>query len=242
MNRENKKYIITIIVICIIILSIIILLLINKKNNKDTTNQLNEEKNITNDKNIINEIKSQINSTADTNIYQVEDEYDGRHTIQIKPNIQYDTVLAGILKGSIPADNEINTILKNKPNKTGIWISNKSQVKFLNILKSNDLNNFDINDEGYLYQKQEKDNENSRKLNSFIQENKLFVIDISGTCYTRDDLSGEIVEYPFEKMDPKQVLDIYENGKDIILEITTNTRKKLSDKEILDTMLLNMEI
>lgn len=241
MNNKNNKYIIPIISICLILL--VILLVINKKDNKNTTNQLiNEEQNIKNDQNIIAEIKNQINSTADTNIYQVEDEYDGRHTIQIKPNIQYNTVLAGILKGSIPADNEINTILKNEPNKTGIWISNKSQTKFLNILKNNDLGNFDINEDGYLYQKQEKDTEKSKKLDNIIKGDKLFIIDISGTCYTRDDLSGEIIEYPFEKMDPKQVLDIYQNDKNIILEITTNTKGKLSDEEILDTIILNIEI
>lgn len=241
MNNKNNKYIIPIISICLILL--VILLVINKKDNKNTTNQLiNEEQNIKNDQNIIAEIKNQINSTADTNIYQVEDEYDGRHTIQIKPNIQYNTVLAGILKGSIPADNEINTILENEPNKTGIWISNKSQTKFLNILKNNDLGNFDINEDGYLYQKQEKDTEKSKKLDNIIKSDKLFIIDISGTCYTRDDLSGGIIEYPFEKMDPKQVLDIYQNDKNIILEITTNTKGKLSDEEILDTIILNMEI
>ena len=43
-------------------------------------------------------------------------------------------------------------------------------------------------------------------------------------------------------MDPKQVLDIYQNDKNIILEITTNTKGKLSDEEILDTIILNIEI
>lgn len=87
MKKINKKKIIIVILITILIIAIVFVV-IALRNKRDVDNY---SENITdeNDANIINQIKAEINSTADTNIYQVEDEYDGRHTLQIKPNIQF---------------------------------------------------------------------------------------------------------------------------------------------------------
>ena len=133
-----------------------------------------DSENITdeNDANIINQIKAEINSTADTNIYQVEDEYDGRHTLQIKPNIQFDTVLAGVLIEGTPANNEIDSILKNKPTNTGVWISKKSRDSFKKILIDNNLTNFSIDESGYLFETEKKNNEMSKKLDNIIKSER----------------------------------------------------------------------
>ena len=243
--KKRNKIIIIIAIIIIVLIVIGILIFRNKANNQ---NNESNENNITqeqitdkNDANIINQIKSQINATADTDMYQVEDEYDGRHTIQIKPSIQFNTVLAGILKQNIPAEDEIDSLLENKPSRNGIWISNKSREKFIKILKDNNIYNYDIDNDGYLYRKEENDTENSKKLNNTINSDRLYIIDISGSCYIRDDLSGEIVEYPFERMDPYQVLEIYTYENSTILEITENSKQKVTNQEILETILLYME-
>ncbi|MEE0865216.1 MAG: hypothetical protein U0L98_00165 [Clostridia bacterium] len=68
-----------------------------------------------------------------------------------------------------------------------------------------------------------------------IESERQYIINIKGKSYQRDYISGEIVEYPFEEMDPQQVVEIYEKDIDIILELTQN--KKITDKEILEAVL-----
>ncbi len=239
MKKINKKKIIIVILITILIIAIVFVV-IALRNKRDVDNY---SENITdeNDANIINQIKAEINSTADTNIYQVEDEYDGRHTLQIKPNIQFDTVLAGVLIEGTPANNEIDSILKNKPTNTGVWISKKSRDSFKKILIDNNLTNFSIDESGYLFETEKKNNEMSKKLDNIIKSDKQFIIDISGTCYVRDEMSGDIVEYPFEKMDPNQIMELYKNDNSTILEISTNSKGKISNVDILKTIILNLE-
>ena len=87
----------------------------------------------------INEIKSmqsQINSNADPNIYRIEREYDGRRILQIKPEVQFNVDLAGIVNNGMPAENEINELVSKVPNKSGIWISEQSRQEFLKLLEN----------------------------------------------------------------------------------------------------------
>lgn len=81
----------------------------------------------------------------------------------------------------------------------------------------------------------------SKKLDNIIKSDKQFIIDISGTCYVRDEMSGDIVEYPFEKMDPNQIMELYKNDNSTILEISTNSKGKISNVDILKTIILNLE-
>ena len=230
------------VIVIISILAIIIILLIVFKN-KPNDNNVAENKIEKNDENVIEEIKSQVNATGNTSIYQVVEEYDGRQIIQVKPNVQFDTAFAGILKEGVPQDNEIENLLNSRPNKNGIWISKNSREKFLELLKENNIENYKINEDGYLMSQEENNSsENIQKLNNAIKSDKLYIIDINGTSYIRDDISGEIVEYPFEEMDPFQAVDVYQNESNIIIEITTNEMQKLAKEEILKVVLQNMEI
>ena len=228
---KKKIVIILGIIFIVIILFLILQNVFNNENDKDKSND---------SENVIEEIKNEINATGGTDIYQVEEEYDGRQIIQVRPNIQFDTAFAGILKGSKPQENEIENLLNNRPNEGGIWISENSRDKFLNLLKENGTESYTINEKGYLTKKQENSN-NIQKLDNAIQSNKLYIIDINGTSYIRDEISGEIVEYPFEQMDPYQAVDVYENEGNIIIEITTNKNNKLSNEEILDLTIQNMQ-
>ncbi len=210
----------------------------NIANNKDEGNDIGNG--VKYDENVIEEIKNKINATGNTNIYQVEEEYDGRQIIQVRPNIQFDTALAGILKESKPQDDEIEKLLNNRPNENGIWISENSRDKFLNLLKEDGIESYTINEKGYLI-KDQGYSSNTQKLDNAIQSNKLYIIDINGASYIRDEISGEIVEYPFEQMDPYQAVDVYENEDNKIIEITTNKNNKLSNEEILDLTIQNMQ-
>ena len=235
-----KKKIIIILGIIFIVVTLLFIFqnVSNNENNKDENNDI--ESIIKYDQNVIEEIKNEINATGNTNIYQVEQEYDGRQIIQVRPNIQFDTAFAGILKGSKPQENEIEDLLNNRPSESGTWVSENSRDKFLNLLKENGIESYTINEKGYLTKQQENSN-NIQKLDNAIQSNKLYIIDINGISYIRDDISGEVVEYPFEQMDPYQAVDVYENENNIIIEVTTNKNNKLSNEEILDLAIQNIQ-
>lgn len=193
---------------------------------------------VSTDSNEINAIKNEINATGQTDIYQIEEEYDGRKIIQVKPDVQYQVALAGIIKNGIPAEDEINTILEQAPNSSGMWISESSREKFMELLNSNNIVDFEITNEGYLKcNKQENLTEQEEKLKDMAESDKLYVIDVSGKTYQRDYISGEVIEYPFEEMDPYQVLEPYEIENSIILGVTSNKENRLSNKEILDAII-----
>ncbi len=236
MKKRNKIIIITIIVVFLLIVAGLIFQNKKEEIENKTENEIDIE-----DEKIINEIKNEINATGDTDIYQIEEEYDGRQILQVKPSIQFETALAGILKKGIPQENEVSNLVQEKPMQKGIWISENSRERFLTILKENDMHAYAINEQGYVYTTEEREEPKAKILNTAIHSDKLYIIDVSGTSYVRDEFSGEISEYPFEKMDPYQAVDSYESDNQIILQITTNTAGKLSNQEILKEILLNLE-
>ena len=250
----QKKYYIIIIVLVIVIIGIIIFANL-KEEKEDIENIVNNEvENISNlnqneIQNMIEEIavnedleeikkmQSQINSTANPNIYKIEEEYDGRKILQIKPEVQYEVDLAGVLKNGMPLENEISELLKKSPTNSGIWISEQSRQKFLKLLENNNISNFYISDDGYLQSRESTENQIAIKLNNMINSDNLYIINMTGIAYERDYISGEITEYPFEDMDPYQIIQHYTTENKIILEITSNKNVKLSDKEILETII-----
>ena len=104
-----KKKLIIPITILIIIVIILIVFIINKVTNKNLNgNAINNDIENTNQTEEVEEIKNETGATADTNIYQVEQEYDGREVLEIKPSVQVQTVWAGIIKQEMPTIEEIN--------------------------------------------------------------------------------------------------------------------------------------
>lgn len=235
-----KKSILIIILLIVVVVISIILIFGNKEENNDQNILQNAIENgiISTDSNEINEIKNEINATGQTDIYQIEEEYDGRRIIQVKPDVQYQIALAGIIKNSIPAEDEINTLLEQAPTNSGMWVSESSREKFMDLLNSNNIVDFEITNEGYLKcNKQANLTEQEEKLKNMAESDKLYVIDMSGKTYQRDYISGEIIEYPFEEMDPYQVLEPYEVEDSIILGVTSNNDNYLSNEEILNDIL-----
>ena len=233
----KKKIILLLIIICMVIVTLVIFNKINVTNKKKENE---ENSDISNNVEIIENIQKDINSTANTDLFEVVTEYDGKNSIRIKPDIQFNTVLAGIIKKDIPDENEINELIKNAPTNTGIWINDNSREDFINLLESNNINSFEIDENGYLKKKNNKDNELSNKvkiINQMVNSDELYIIDMSGKCYIRDDVSGEILEYPFEEMDPYQLAEPYYNDNVIILNITSNKNNYLSNEEILEGVL-----
>jgi hypothetical protein len=256
-EQNMKKYCKIIIpIVALVIVAIIVNIVWKKKDtykNQEYTNSSLTEQGIVDEKIVdekkenviendnpeeIESIKNEINSTADSNIYYVTEETDGRKILQIKPKVQFQVDLAGIMKNSKPEEKEIESLNKKAPNKTGIWISEQSRDKFIDLLNKNNIDNLSIKKDGYLKVDKTSENEIAKNLEKMIKSDKLYIINITGVAYERDYISGEIVEYPFEDMDPEQVVEFYENGNKKILEITTNKKQKLLDKEILEEITL----
>ena len=252
----QKKYYIIIAVILIII--ILLFVFINSKDEKNIINNI-ENNNIENIsklekneiKNIIEQVsedelkdikefQNSISSVGNPNIYKIEEEHDGRKILQIKPEVQYVVALAGIVKNDIPTEEEVYTLLEQAPRHNGIWIEKNSREDFMVLLQENNINNFSINKNGYLESnKKDIQTEQEKQLKEMIDSNKLYIIDMSGKTYQRDYLTGEIVEYPFEDMDPYQTIEPYKIENSAILAITSNKENKLEQKEILDAILQN---
>ena len=259
----KKKIFIILFVIVLILIGIVITLKISKSKYTDSTNITdNNENNIEKEENVLNsetdlttedievvtnnivnistdemeKMKQSINATGNTDIYQVEEEMNGRRILQIKPQVQFYVDLAGILKKSKPEENELEKLIKKSPTNNGVWISEQSSDLFTTLLEQNDVTNFYISEDGYLKNNGTIKNNIEEKLEKMIKSNKLYIINITGIAYQRDYISGKIVEYPFEEMDPEQILESYKDENKIILELSTNKAQKLTNKEILETI------
>lgn len=187
----------------------------------------------------VEELKQEVGATGNEEIYDVISEYDGRKVLTIKPEIQFDVVLAGILDKQKPENNLESLSQKGASflNKKGIWIEESSRTKFLSLLKETSKNNYEINSEGYLiYSSNAEANQIDKNIEKIINSDNLYIITITGTCYTLDEISGEIVEYPFEKMDQYQTNEIYTKGNNKIYVVTTNEKNLLSNEEIMNAI------
>lgn len=235
----KKNVLIIILVLLIIIMAIFMILNLDRKDDGNKIDNGIYNAVVSTDANEINAIKNEINATGQTDIYQVEQEYDGRKIIQIKPDIQYEVALAGIIKNDIPAEDEIYTLLEQAPKNRGIWISETSREKFMQLLNNNSISGFEITSDGYLQCDKENNlKEQEEKLKNMSEADKLYVIDMSGKTYQREYLTGEIIEYPFEEMEPYQIIEpYYESENAIILGITSNKDNQVDDNDILNAIL-----
>ncbi len=185
--------------------------------------------------------KASVQITGNDDLYVVGEEYDGRKTLVINPQIEFNVVLAGILKQNKPQISEVEKILKNKPQNAGIWINEQSRDRFLKMINSETESEYYVDSNGYLrVSKTENQNEYDKVLYNSINGNNLFIIDISGFCYCLDEVTGEVVCYQFEDMDPYQAYEVYEFSNSIIYIITSNHSKVLSSEEIFSELIGSM--
>lgn len=237
-RKMKKRYYIIIAIIAIGI--IVATIFINtKQTNREEANQENnieKAETVSHNPEEIEKIKNEVNATANTDIYQVEEETSGRKILQVKPEVQFEVDLAGIIKNGKPEENELQSLGEKAPKINGVWIAKQSREDFLELLSKNGIENFSITDEGYLKRDQDNTKELAKSLQNMLNTNKLYIINMTGIAYERDYISGEITEYPFERMDPMQIIEPYQKENKTILEITSNKRQKLTDKEVLETI------
>lgn len=250
--KKEKKKIILVIGVAVIIIAIAVVIILNIATKSKLENEQNEnwENPYTEiDKNAIqyqedasiDELKKETGLTADSNLYEVNTEYDGRKVLSIKVDVQYKVAFAGIVKKQAPKIEEVDLILQeNHPTENGVWIDEQSRSKFLELLKGNTKSEYEINEKGYLTIKNKNEqNENDKSLEKFINSGKHLVITISSMYYEVDNVTGEVVEYPFEQLDAYQTYSQVMSDNNIIFVITSNQNKKLTNKEILEDLLQN---
>lgn len=246
----NKRIKIILLIIAIIIFIAIIGIVILKNNSEDKSNKeewkndfSEVDKNEINYKNntTINELKEKMKIEADSNLYEITHEYDGRKTLSIKTNILYKVAFAGIIKQEKPTLEEIDEIFdENYPKKDGIWVSEQSRDVFIKMINEESSVKYNINNEGYLVIQEDSgsNNEIDNKIKSTINSNKKIIVDINSYDYEVDVVKGEIVKYPFEQLGDST--DIVSNDSDKIIVITKNQNNKYTDKELLQDFLNNI--
>ena len=71
----------------------------------------------------IQELKQEYNMTGNTELYEIQTEYDGRKVLAIKASENYKVAFAGLIKKSkVNLDEATEIFEQNYPNKNGIWI------------------------------------------------------------------------------------------------------------------------
>lgn len=244
---KNRRLVIVLIIMTIVILLsfIVFKMKIYEKEqdgNKDEYKQIYENmiKNsiMYNEKTTIKELKQEYNYSGNDEIYQIEKEYDGRKSLVIKSEIDFNIAFAGMIKSEKPNIDEINTIVKdNMPTKTGIWIDEKSRSKILEYLNNNSLQqDFFIDSDGYL-KIINKNSKYGQMLDDVVNSDRLCIISVNGSDYMINPVDGDVILNPFEDMASDQVYDSVKNEKSIIIFITNNKKKKLSNEEIVEGLL-----
>lgn len=221
----------------------------NKENTENTENTENVEKEIQittstqEESQISSEKKTEIieetGKQGDSDLYEIQEGEDNIKIATIKSSVKYKVAFAGMIKNKVPEKEELDDLLeKNHPKYVGIWIKSESQSEFLKYISSVTKSEYEINENGYLKIKNKKNqNEYDKKIEEIINGNKLYIIDISSTCYIVDEITGEILDYNFEDMDEYQTYQYFEDGDKKIIFITENQNNQLTVKEIIESVI-----
>ena len=218
----------------------------NKENTENTENvekeiqittSTQEESQISSEKKT--EIIEETGKQGDSDLYEIQEGEDNIKIATIKSSVKYKVAFAGMIKNKAPEKEELDDILeKNHPKYAGIWIKSESQSEFLKYISSVTKSEYEINENGYLKIKNKKNqNEYDKKIEEIINGNKLYIIDISSTCYIVDEITGEILDYNFEDMDEYQTYQYFEDGDKKIIFITENLNNQLTVKEIIESVI-----
>ncbi len=231
--KDNKKTIISVILIILVIIFICIFFKIIKKEEQ------NKEKDSAQNIATVEELKEETGLTGNTEIYEVQQEFDGRQVLTVKANIKYKVAFAGMIKKSVPTMEELDTILnENLPKENGIWIEKDSRDKILNLFNNENVNSkYTIDNNGYLrIQEKNKQNDIDKKIDKIINGDKQYILDVSSVCYIVDELSGDIWNYTFEKMDKFQTYEYFQDDNKMIVFINENSKNQLTNEEIFNSI------
>lgn len=255
--KKNKK-ILTIVVLAIIVILILTTIVLKKSTTKEKNIKpdIDMESNIVEyvnniytetDKNeieyqenaTVEDLKTQTGITGDKEIFEIQEEYDGRKVLTVKASLKYQVAFAGMIKNAIPKMNEIEKITEeNIPKYTGIWIEKNSRNKILQLANGENTNsNYYIDEEGFLkISKKNKQNDIDKKIENIINGDKQYILDISSVCYIIDNVTGEILDYNFEKLDKYQIYEYFKDNDRMIIFINENSDNQLTESEMFESI------
>ena len=171
------------------------------------------------------------------NTYSTRNKIRSTRKKYVNSQMQYKTALAGALKNAKPEENEIDNLILDFSIEKGMYITENSREKFQQILKECNVKAFTVDNRGFLVKTNfEKENNIEEKLDELISNGKKYIIDITDICYIRDEINGEITEYPFVELDSTQICEPFENDDTELLFIN-NKEDKITAMEILETIL-----
>lgn len=255
--KKNKKIILVTILVILTIVIILAVKSLNKRKEKksdtdidmdtntieyinDIYTEINKNEIEYQENTTVEDLKAQTGVTANNEIFEIEEEYDGRKVLTVKPSLKYKVAFAGMIKNSIPKMNEIDKISEESlPQYTGIWIEKSSRNKILQLVNGENTNSkYYIDEQGYLKISQKNNqNENDKKIENAINSGKQYILDVSSICYIVDNVTGEILDYNFEKMDKYQTYEYFNDDNRTIIFINENSSNQLTKKEILESII-----
>lgn len=240
---KNKcKIIITIIVIILLIILTVLGMKKYNKTNKKTENEVEKMKSesiMYNKDATLEDLKNEYKITGDDNLYEIQTEYDGRKVINVKAEIDYKVAFAGMITENKPNYDNIDKIYTEQyPKEYGIWIKKNSRQKIINFLNTNMDTKYEINNNGYLtILDKSKQNEDDKKIEQIMNSQGTYILDISGEYYMIDPVTGDIVLNRYEDLEKYQTYEYVTNKDDMIIFITENTEKLLTDEEIFESII-----
>lgn len=122
----------------------------------------------------------------------------------------FQIILSGILNKEKNKDvllSDVSNVLDNKPNKNGVWIEPTSRDYILNFINPLVNKIYIIDEDGYLVEnkniskqeiKEEYEN-NTKKIDKMISENKLIVLEISDTYKNLNKIDNDIIDIRIEE-------------------------------------------
>lgn len=199
----------------------------------------NEENDLPEQKEEINTLKENTGKTGDTDLYEIQQGDNNIKIATIKSSVKYKVAFAGMTENQTPTMNQLDNILQKKhPKYAGIWIYKNDIENVLQMIKQITNSEYKVDENGYLkIVNKNNQNENDQKLENAIKGEKLYIIRNSSTCYIVDEVTGEILDYNFEKLDRYQTYEYFQDDDKMIVFMNENSKKQMTSEEIIKSVI-----
>lgn len=188
----------------------------------------------------VGDLKEQTSMSGNDEIYEVQEEYDGRKVLSVKANLKYKVAFAGMITEKIPKLQELDKILEQfLPKYSGVWVDKNSRDKVVELFNGSEKSSskYFVDGDGFLrISDKSLQTDFDKKIESAINGDRQFILSISSVCYIVDDVSGEILDYNFEIMDRYQIYEYFEDEDKCIVFVNENSYGQLSDLEMFESI------
>lgn len=254
-NSKKMLIVIGVLIVLVIVLFIMFYMSNFSKNNEENSNniiidniytELDKNEIQYQDNTSIEELKEQSSMSGNDEIYEIQEEYDGRKVLAVKANLKYKVAFAGMITKKAPTLQDLDKVLEqNLPKYSGVWIEKSSRDKVLELFNNSEKTNskYLVDNDGYLkISEKNSQTDSDRKIENAINGDNQFILSISSVCYIVDDVTGEVLDYNFEDMDRYQTYEYFQDEDKSIVFVNENSYKQLSDLEIFDSVVESFNI